>query len=103
MTRAVVKPLQSAGSVGVTMCDTVDEAMAAVKNLFSAQDFFGRKQTCCLIQERYGNTAASAGVQHYGAKTGRPQVCNRIKKDVSLTPQNAYAIINRRWCRLVAP
>ena len=52
LTRAVVKPLQSAGSVGVTMCDTVDEAMAAVKNLFSSQDFFGKTHASCLIQER---------------------------------------------------
>ena len=56
LTRAVVKPLQSAGSVGVTMCDSVDEAMAAVKNLFDAQDFFGRSQSCCLIQERIDGT-----------------------------------------------
>lgn len=52
LTRAVVKPLQSAGSVGVIMCDTIDEAMTAVKNLLGAEDFWGRSQNCCLIQER---------------------------------------------------
>ena len=52
LTRAVVKPLQSAGSNGVTMCDTVDEAVSAVKNLLGKQDFFGKKIESCLIQER---------------------------------------------------
>ena len=69
LTRAVVKPLQSAGSVGVTMCDTVDEAMAAVKNLFSAQDFYGREQTCCLIQERIDGIEYIVNTITCGGKT----------------------------------
>lgn len=56
LTRAVVKPLHSAGSVGVTMCDTVDEAMAAVKNSFDTPDYYGKKHDCCLIQERIDGT-----------------------------------------------
>lgn len=49
---AVVKPLRGAGSVGLYLCDDLDEVKAAVSELMSADAFFGGGQAEALIQER---------------------------------------------------
>lgn len=64
---AVVKPLRSAGSMGVFLCDNLREVENAVSTLLSDKDFFGKTQEEVLVQERiYGteyivNTLTSNG------------------------------------------
>ena len=53
---AVVKPLESAGSMGVTLCNDTQEVYEAVNALLSAEDMYGRKITSCLVQERIVGT-----------------------------------------------
>ncbi len=65
---AVVKPLQSAASQGLYLCDSVEEVKAAVKALVGSDDVYGRPISQVLVQERiYGteyivNTISSNGV-----------------------------------------
>lgn len=67
ITAAVVKPMQSAGSNGLHLCDTAEEVIEAVKELLTMEDYYGRPITSALIQERiYGteyivNTASCNG------------------------------------------
>ena len=42
LSAAVVKPLQSAGSQGLFLCDSPEEAEAAVRTLLNMKDLFGR-------------------------------------------------------------
>lgn len=64
---AVVKPLQSAASQGVFLCDTLDEVKAAAEKLLSMKDLFGRPIRDFLVQERIRgpeyivNTVSSRG------------------------------------------
>ena len=64
---AVVKPLHSAGSKGVFLCDNLKEVENAVSTLLTQKDFFGKTQDEVLVQERiYGteyivNTLTSNG------------------------------------------
>jgi len=53
---AVVKPLESAGSMGVTLCNDTEEVYEAVKTLLSSEDIYGRQIETCLIQERIVGT-----------------------------------------------
>lgn len=56
MNTAVVKPLESAGSTGVTLCNNTDEVYKAVETLLNSQDVYGRPISECLIQERIAGT-----------------------------------------------
>ena len=49
---AVVKPLQSAGSQGLFLCDDLDEVEKAVKTLLNTNDIFGKPIREVLVQER---------------------------------------------------
>jgi len=53
---AVVKPLESAGSMGVTLCNNKDEVYGAVENLLCSQSVYGRPILECLVQERIVGT-----------------------------------------------
>ncbi|MBR5407922.1 MAG: ATP-grasp domain-containing protein [Lachnospiraceae bacterium] len=53
---AVVKPLRSAGSMGVFLCDNLKEVENAVTALLSVKDFFGKTQEEVLVQERIFGT-----------------------------------------------
>lgn len=53
---AVVKPLESAGSMGVTLCNDTEEVYEAVKMLLGSKDVYGRPIDTCLIQERIEGT-----------------------------------------------
>lgn len=53
---AVVKPLESAGSQGVTLCDNLEEMVEAVNHLMNENDIYGRRIQSCLIQERIVGT-----------------------------------------------
>lgn len=50
--KAVVKPLQSAGSQGLFLCDTLEEVGSAVTKLLTMNDMFGRPIDSALVQER---------------------------------------------------
>lgn len=64
---AVVKPLQSAGSQGLFLCDNLAEVEEAVRSLLAMRDLFGRPIQKVLVQERiFGteyivNTVSCAG------------------------------------------
>lgn len=49
--KAVVKPLQSAGSQGVFMCNNTDEVKDAVDTILTYKDIYGRKIEKALVQE----------------------------------------------------
>ena len=53
---AVVKPLHSAGSKGVFLCDNLKEVENAVSALLTQKDFFGNNQDEVLVQERINGT-----------------------------------------------
>ena len=53
---AVVKPLQSAGSNGLFLCDSLDDVSNAVKELLTMKDYYGRPITSALVQERITGT-----------------------------------------------
>lgn len=56
ITSAVVKPIQSAGSNGLFLCDSIDDVRNAVTEIFTMIDYYGRKVTEALIQERIVGT-----------------------------------------------
>ena len=49
---AVIKPLQSAASQGVFLCDNLDEVRAAAEKILAMTDLFGRPIRRFLVQER---------------------------------------------------
>ena len=49
--RAVVKPIQSAGSQGLFLCNNREEVKSAVDTLLTYKDFYGRPITSVLVQE----------------------------------------------------
>lgn len=55
-TDAVVKPLQSAGSQGLFLCNSLSDVENAVNELLSMIDIFGRPITEVLVQERIRGT-----------------------------------------------
>ena len=64
---AVIKPLQSAGSQGLFLCDNLEEVKAAAASLLTMKDLFGRPNREILVQERIRgpeyivNTVSSGG------------------------------------------
>ncbi len=52
ITQAVVKPLQSAGSNGLFICDDLTQISEAVTKLLTMRDLFGRPMEQVLVQER---------------------------------------------------
>ncbi len=56
LTCAVVKPLQSAGSQGLYLCDNLEEVRKAVTELMQSIDVFGRPIREALVQERIFGT-----------------------------------------------
>ena len=64
---AVIKPLQSAGSQGLFLCDNLEEVKAAAESLLAMKDLFGRPNREILVQERIRgpeyivNTVSSGG------------------------------------------
>ena len=64
---AVIKPLQSAGSQGLFLCDNLEEVKAAAASLLTMKDLFGRPNREILMQERIRrpeyivNTVSSGG------------------------------------------
>lgn len=65
---AVVKPIQSASSQGLFLCDSREEAAEAMKKILTMLDMFGRPIREALIQERIMgqeyvvNTASAEGI-----------------------------------------
>ena len=53
---AVVKPIQSAGSNGLFLCDSIDDVKDAVEQIFKMDDYYGKPITSVLVQERIVGT-----------------------------------------------
>ena len=53
---AVIKPLQSAGSQGLFLCDNLDEVKKAVETILTYNDFYGLPIRSALVQERIVGT-----------------------------------------------
>ena len=72
---AVVKPVRSASSQGLFLCDNTDEVKNAVNTLLNSIDIFGKPITRVLIQERITgteyvvNTASSNGLHKVNSIT----------------------------------
>ena len=72
---AVVKPVRSASSQGLFLCDNTDEVRNAVNTLLKSIDIFGKPITRVLIQERITgteyvvNTASSNGLHKVNSIT----------------------------------
>ncbi len=66
--KSVVKPMVSAGSIGMSLCDGFTQLSEAVTNLLSTKDYYGRPREKVLVQERIigteyiVNTVSSDGV-----------------------------------------
>ena len=54
--QAVVKPVQSAGSQGVFLCDDLEELKKAVETVLTYKDVYGRPIKSALVQERITGT-----------------------------------------------
>lgn len=72
---AVVKPVRSASSQGLYMCDSEDEVRKAVDSLLDTNDIFGKPIKSVLIQEKITgteyvvNTASSNGLHKINSIT----------------------------------
>ncbi|MDT0541265.1 hypothetical protein [Streptomyces lonegramiae] len=70
LAEAVVKPLASAGTDGVTFCGSPEEAARAGHAVLSAPNAFGEPNRAVLVQQRvhgteyYINTVSAAGIHH---------------------------------------
>ena len=53
---AVVKPVQSAGSQGLFLCDNLSEVKSAVETILTYKDIYGRAIESALVQERIAGT-----------------------------------------------
>ncbi|MCR5592575.1 MAG: ATP-grasp domain-containing protein [Saccharofermentans sp.] len=86
-TDAVVKPLQSAASQGLFLCNNLSDVENAVNTLLKMQDIFGRPITEVIIQERIRgteyivNTVSCNGVHKMNSML-------RYKKQI--TPEGGY-------------
>lgn len=47
----VVKPSNSAGSDNVSVCESLDQALAAVTQVLASRNLFGQRNDCALLQE----------------------------------------------------
>ena len=56
LTTAVVKPIHSAGSVGVYLCDNLEEVEHAVREILGAEGFYGTTVRDVVVQERIVGT-----------------------------------------------
>ncbi len=54
--KAIVKPMQSAGSIGLFLCDDLTQLSESVTKLLSTKDFLGRPREQVLVQERIFGT-----------------------------------------------
>ena len=52
LTMAVVKPLRSAGSMGLFLCDNLEDVEEAARKILTMNDFMGKPITEMLVQER---------------------------------------------------
>ncbi len=74
-TTAVVKPVRSASSQGLFLCDSIEEVRNAVNTLLASNDIFGKPITHVLVQERITgteyvvNTASSNGLHKVNSIT----------------------------------
>ncbi len=50
--KAIVKPLQSAGSIGLFLCDDFTQLSEAVTKLLDQKDYYGKPREKVLVQER---------------------------------------------------
>jgi biotin carboxylase len=71
--RVVVKPLRSAGSQGVSFCDTPQESVAAYLSLAGADDVFSRPNRGAVAQEYLPGTEYMVNTV---SRDGRHHVCD---------------------------
>ncbi|MCX4993206.1 ATP-grasp domain-containing protein [Streptomyces sp. NBC_00568] len=71
--RVVVKPLRSAGSQGVSFCDTPEESTAAFRSLAGTDDVFSRANDGAVAQEYLPGTEYMVNTV---SRDGRHHVCD---------------------------
>ncbi len=71
--RLVVKPLRSAGSQGVSFCDTPQESAAALRRLTGAEDVFSRPNQGAVAQEYLPGTEYMVNTV---SRDGRHHLCD---------------------------
>ncbi|MGK4581888.1 ATP-grasp domain-containing protein [Kitasatospora sp. HPMI-4] len=93
----VVKPLSSAGSDGVRVCQNADEVLAAAENILASQNIFGLSNTEILVQSYLRGTeyivdTVSCDGRHYTCgvweyeKTLLPSGRNIYNRDILVDP-----------------
>ncbi|MBQ6128298.1 MAG: ATP-grasp domain-containing protein [Lachnospiraceae bacterium] len=87
LTCAVIKPIHSAGSQGVFLCDNLEEVENAITTLLSMNDMFDKKITEVVIQERIFGTEYIVNTMSRGGKH-RLNTVLRYKKEK--TPEGGY-------------
>ncbi|MBR4573574.1 MAG: ATP-grasp domain-containing protein [Lachnospiraceae bacterium] len=99
-TCAVVKPLHSAGSQGVFLCDNLDEVENAIKTLLSIKDLFDKDIEEVLIQERIFGTEYIVNTLSCNGKH-RLNTVLRYKKEK--TPEGGYIYNNTEFLDKLEP
>ncbi len=84
---AVVKPMQSAGSQGLFLCNTVEEVRDAVAKLLTMEDFYGRPITEALVQERIFGTEY---IVNTISREGKHRLNTILRYKKEATPEGGY-------------
>ncbi|MCR5083336.1 MAG: ATP-grasp domain-containing protein [Parasporobacterium sp.] len=84
--KTIVKPTQSAGSIGVFLCDTLTQVSEAVSKLLSMHDFAGRPYEI-LVQERIFGTEY---VVNTISRDGEHRLNSMAKYEKVETPNGHY-------------
>ncbi|MFI9808952.1 ATP-grasp domain-containing protein [Streptomyces sp. NPDC052301] len=102
--RVVVKPPRSAGSQGVSFCDTPEESVAAFLALADADDVFSQPNNGAVVQEYLPGTEYMVNTV---SRDGRHQVCDiwrtgRVSRNGVVDLCDALSLIDAE-SREVAP
>ena len=87
LTKAVVKPLQSAGSQGLFLCDSLDEVKDAAEKLLTMNDVYGYPIRSAIVQERINGTEYVVNTMSCG---GRHRVSSFFRYKKVKTDEGGY-------------
>lgn len=76
----VIKPLSSAATDGVYVCDSLDDVVAAAEEVLSSRDIFGKRNEEALVQSYLAGTGTSAG-----CGSTRSRSCRRARTSTTRT------------------
>ncbi|MCR4611872.1 MAG: ATP-grasp domain-containing protein [Lachnospiraceae bacterium] len=85
--KAVVKPIESAGSQGLFLCDNLDEVENAVSTLMTYNDIYGRPIERAIVQERITGTEY---IVNTASCMGKHRLNSILRYKKVKTPEGGY-------------